>query len=139
MIVSVNHVTVKNVPSPEPKQETPVSEPEPVIEETVAPEPESLVEEPVVDEATVEVASEPVVEETTTVQEEEVQTPISELKLKKAYATALITSGIETINDLEEFINSGKDLADLPGIGPTSAKTVLEKFEQWQREQNKTK
>lgn len=130
-------VTVKT-PSPAPAKET-VSE-EPVETEPVLEEPVSVVEEPVVEETASEAVAEPTpVEETTTVEEEEVLTPISELHLKKAYATALIAGGIETTKDLENYINSGKDLADLPGIGATSAKTVIEKFEAWQNEQNQMK
>ena len=131
-------VTVKT-PSPAPVKETVSVEPEPVVEPVVE-EPVSVVEEPVVEETASEAVAEPTpVEETTTVEEKEVLTPISELHLKKAFATALIAGGIETTKDLETYINSGKDLADLPGIGATSAKTVIEKFEAWQNEQNQTK
>ena len=136
-------VTIKPSSKPEPAEKpTVVIEPEVLIEDTPAPEPnnqEISVEEPVVDEATPEVASESVVEDTTAVKEEEVLTPISELHLRKSYVTALSTGNIETIEALADYINSGKDLAELSGIGATAANSIKEKFEAWQNEQSQTK
>ena len=105
-------------------------------------EPETPVKEaePVVPEATVEVASETTpVEENSVVEEEKITTSISELHLRKSYASVLTTNGIETIEDLAEYIASGKDLAELSGIGATAASSIIEKLEAWQNEQNQTK
>lgn len=91
-------------------------------------------------EATVEVASETTpVKENPVVEEEKITTSISELHLRKSYANVLTANGIETIEDLAEYITSGKDLAEMSGIGATAANSIIEKFEAWQNEQNQTK
>lgn len=135
--------TTVEPPKPEPIFEE--VEPKPTIEE--APE-EITIEEPVVEE----VQPEPVVEEPQdqpTQEEvaepevkdvlEEVSTPIESLDLKKTWVKILTTNGINTVEDLALYIESGKSLADLPNLSAAAEKSINEKFEQWQNEQNQTK
>ena len=127
-------------PKPEPVVEE-VKE-EPVIEE-VQPEP---VEEPVVieepqEQPTQEEVTEPEVNDTPEEAEttEEVRTPIEALDLKKTWLKILTANDINTVEDLALYFESGKSLADLPNLSAAAEKSINEKFEQWQNEQNQTK
>ena len=97
----------------EPVVEPQKPEPTPIFEEVVeevAPEP--VVEEPVVEEPleqpTQEEVTVPEVEDTVEeVAEEETKTPIETLDLKKTWIKALTASGINTVEDLASFFESG--------------------------------
>lgn len=131
-------VTVIDKSIPKPANPA-VAKPVIVVEEPEVKEPEPTIVEPEepTPEATMEVASETTpVEENPAAEEEKITTSISVLQLRKSYANVLTANGINTIEDLAEYIASGKDLSELSGIGATATNSILEKFEAWQNEQN---
>lgn len=128
---------------PEKKPEEPeiplfdevVKEPEEIIQETETP----TVEEPVIEEAQEQpTQEEEVVSEEVVETPEEVKTSLDVLELRKTHAKALESNGIASVEDLAAYLESGKSLADLSNISAAAVKSIEEKFEKWQKEQNPT-
>ena len=116
-------------------------EPEPVTEEEeVIPEPVVIAPEPVVEEAQEQLNH----DEETVISEvsetpEVVITSLEVLELRKAHAKALESNGIASVEDLAAYLETGKSLSDLSNLSAAAVKSINEKFEQWQKEQNQTK
>ena len=114
----------------------------PLFDEIVQ-EPEEttpVVEEPVIEEAQEQpTQEEEVVSEEVNETPEEVNTSLDVLGLRKTHAKALESNGIASVEDLAAYLESGKSLTDLSNISAAAVKSIEEKFEQWQKEQNPTK
>lgn len=114
----------------EPASEPVVEEvqPEPVVEETVEEPQEQPKQEEEVAPETNDTPEEP---ETA----EEVKTPIEVLDLKKTWIKNLEANNITTVEDLADYLASGKSLEDFSNLSAAAIKSINEKFEQWQNEQ----
>lgn len=98
----------------EPVAETPVEEPEIVAQEEVQAEPEQ------------ETAPEP-----ETVAEEPAGTPLRDAGFSARSARLLKVSNITTVEELQEYLATGKTIEDLPEIGPKIAKVIAEELENY--------
>lgn len=142
-------------PKPEFKPEltvTPPAEPEEKVIELVLEEP--VVETPAVEETVVEeTPAEPTVTEETKeevveepVEEQVEETPVEEVKEEEGTALSelglsynnirnLKANNINTVEELEAFVNSGEQLAALPKIGNKAEQAITEALITW-KEQN---
>ena len=123
-----------------------VEDPEPVVEQVVE---EQVVEEPVVEEQVVEepVVETPVVEEQIdeldeVPEPEEVVAEVSGTRLSALGLSAnnvrnLKFNNINTVEELEAFVNSGKQLEALPKIGTKAEQAILEALVEWKEQDQK--
>lgn len=124
----INSLMGVKTDEPTEKLETAV---EPVAE--IATEPE-VVAEPVPKEETAQIEA---IEEET-VEEPIVTTPISELDISIKLQQQLLFNAIETIEQLNDLVSSGKSLVDLPKIGSKGSVTILEALQAWQSKNSTT-